>query len=297
MKKNKYILGVLITLLGGIFWGFSGTCGQFLMQNCKMDTNFLVSARLLSAGAMLGVYGFVRDRKDMCALWKSKKSILRLLLFAILGLAFCQYTYLEAIRNTNAGTATVLQYTSPVMIMAYTCLAAKRLPNKTEALCVVLAVTGTYIIATHGNPSAMAITPTGLVWGILSAVALAAYSLLPVPLMKKHSGITVTAWAMLTAGAAFTLATRSWNNIPVLDASGIFALAGMCVFGTALAFTMYLCGIKMVGAVQASMLSSIEPVAATVFSVLWLKTPFMWVDIIGFACIFVTVFLLAKKKE
>lgn len=296
-KKNNYMLGVVLTLLGGIFWGFSGTCGQFLMQNCKMDTGFLVSVRLLVAGMILVVYGFIRDARDMLAVWKSPKSVVRLLVFALFGLAFCQYTYLEAIRHTNAGTATVLQYTAPVMIMVYTCTLARRRPSKIEVLCVVLALAGTFIIATHGNLSTMAITPAGLAWGLISAVAMAAYSLLPVELTKQHSGITVSAWAMLIAGIVFLVATQSWNKAPVLDISGIFALAGMCVFGTVLAYTMYLCGVQRVGAMQASMLASIEPVSATLFSLFWLKTPFMWVDIIGFVCIFVTVFLLAKKKD
>jgi len=296
-KKNNYALGVLLTLLGGMFWGFSGTCGQFLMQNCKMDTSFLVSVRLLVAGIVLVIYGFIRDARDMIGVWKSPKKVVRLLLFAIFGLAFCQFTYLEAIRHTNAGTATVLQYTAPVMIMVYTCTTARRRPGKIEVLCVFLALAGTFIIATHGNPSTMAITPAGLAWGLVSAVAMAAYSLLPVELTKQHSGITVSAWAMVIAGLAFLFATQSWNKAPVLDATGIFALAGMCIFGTVLAYTMYLCGVKMVGAMQASMLASIEPVSATLFSLVWLKTPFMWVDIFGFACISVTVFLLAKKKE
>lgn len=294
-KKNNYILGVILTLLGGIFWGFSGTCGQYLMQICQMDTGFLVSVRLLVAGFILVIYGFIKDKQDMVAVWKTPKKIVQLVVFALFGLAFCQYTYLEAIRETNAGTATVLQYTAPVMIMVYTCFATRKWPDIIKVICVILALAGTFIIATHGDPTTMAITPAGLAWGLISAVAMAAYSLLPVELTKKHSGITISAWAMLIAGVAFLVATQSWNKVPVLDVRGILALAGMCVFGTVLAYTMYLCGVKMVGAVQASMLASVEPVSATLFAVCWLKTPFVWIDILGFICIFVTVFLLAKK--
>ncbi len=294
-KKNKALLGVVLTLVSGIFWGFSGTCGQYLMQNCQMDTTFLVSVRLLVSGVMLSIYGFIKDRKEMCSVWKSKKSIVQLIVFAIFGLAFCQYTYLEAIRHTNAGTATVLQYTSPVMIMAYVCFATHRAPMKKEMLCVLLAIGGTYILATHGNPYAMAITPAGLIWGLVSAVAMTTYSLLPVQLTKKYSSITVTAWGMLVAGTVFALATQSWTKVPVLDVGGVLALAAMCLFGTALSYTMYLCGVQMIGAVRTSMLASIEPVAATVFAILWMKTPFVWVDIFGFICIFATVFILAKR--
>ena len=42
------------------------------------------------------------------------------MIFALFGLFLNQYAYLEAIHETNAGTATVLQYLCPVGILAYT---------------------------------------------------------------------------------------------------------------------------------------------------------------------------------
>ena len=60
---------------------------------------------------------------------------------------------------------------------------------------------------------------------------------------------------------------------------------------------MYLVGVNRCGAVKASMLASIEPVAATVFMVVWLRVPLQIMDIVGFMCIFVTIFLLTKKES
>ena len=31
-KNNNAAWGMLVTLLGGILWGFSGTCGQYIFQ-------------------------------------------------------------------------------------------------------------------------------------------------------------------------------------------------------------------------------------------------------------------------
>ena len=56
----------------------------------------------------------------------------------------------------------------------------------------------------------------------------------------------------------------------------------------------------MVGASNASMLASIEPVAATVISVVWLKVQFQIIDFIGFIFVLSTVFIISineKKKE
>ena len=63
---------------------------------------------------------------------KDKSSYLPLLIFAFLGLLLTQLTYLEAIAETNAGTATVLQYLCPVGILAYTCIMDKVAPTLAE---------------------------------------------------------------------------------------------------------------------------------------------------------------------
>jgi drug/metabolite transporter (DMT)-like permease len=220
-----------------------------------------------------------------------------MVIFALLGLAFSQYTYLASIDHSNAGTATVLQYLGPVLIMGLVCLKNLRLPTWKEAVAVVLAVGGTFLLATHGNPKTMVLSRQGLMWGLLSAVSLALYTLLPAKIIPKWGSMLVTGWAMLLGGIAMALVSKVWT-IPVsLDLYGWLAVSGMVVMGTLLAYTMYLQGVADIGGVRASMLASVEPVSATLFSVFWLGTQFMWIDLAGFVCIMATVFLLAKKEK
>jgi len=88
-----------------------------------------------------------------------------------------------------------------------------------------------------------------------------------------------------------------WTLPVALDLYGRMAVGGVVIAGTLLAYTLYLQGVADVGAVRASMLSSVEPVSATVISVLWLGTSFQWIDLVGFVCIMATVFLLAEKEK
>ena len=90
---------------------------------------------------------------------------------------------------------------------------------------------------------------------------------------------------------------RVWNIPVALDLKGWLAVGGMVVMGTIMAYTLYLQGVADIGSVRASMLASVEPVSATILSVIWLHTRFLLMDLIGFACILTTVFLLAKNKE
>ncbi len=294
--KSKNTRGILCTLLGGTLWGFSGACSDFLFTNYAMDSSWLTVVRMLGAGIALTVINLTGSRKRSIAIWKNGMDAVQLVIFALLGLAFSQYAYLTSIDHSNAGTATVLQYLGPVLIMGLVCVKNRRLPDRREGIAICLAVGGTYLLATHGNPKTMVLSQLGLIWGLLSAVSLALYTLLPAKIIPKWGSMIVTGWAMLLGGAAMALISRVWSIPVALDIYGWLAVGGVVIAGTLLAYTLYLQGVADVGAVLASMLASVEPVSATVISALWLGTSFQWIDLLGFAAIMATVFLLAKRE-
>lgn len=294
MSKNK---GIIITLIAAIFWGFSGTCAQYIFDGFDADASYLTAYRLLSAGLILVIVGLFTDRKNMKAVWTEARSAIRLMIFSVAGIMFCQLSYMKAIAYSNSGTATILQYVGPVLVMIVSCFLARKLPSGREIIAVIMAVLGVFIIATHGDISNMIITTKGLSWGLWSAVALMLYTLIPGSIVERFGSIVITGYGMLLGGLVLAVQTQAWNAPMVYEPACIIAFIAIVIFGTVLPFTMYLMGIHACGPVKASMLASIEPVAATVFMVVWLKEPFQIVDFGGFACIFVTVFLLVKKQS
>ena len=142
MGKEAAAKGILLTLTGGTLWGFSGTCGQFLMQEKGLISDWLVPLRLLTAGSLLLLICFLKEGGRIFDIWRKDKA--GILIFGILGMSMCQYTYFTAIGASNAGTATVLQYTGPVLILIYLSLRHKRMPRPIELLAIFLAVLGTF---------------------------------------------------------------------------------------------------------------------------------------------------------
>lgn len=229
------------------------------------------------------------------ALWKSPQYLVRLIIFSIFGLAFCQITYLLTIQYSNAGTATIIQYIGPVLTVFYLCFLARRFPTKRENLALVCVIIGVFLLATHGNPAVMVLSPEALFWGLVSAFAYMLYSLLPRKLMFRFGSVPVVAAALLIDGIAFTLALQSWTKIPTMDASGYVVLfVGLVFFGTVVGFSLFFQAVKDIGAAKSGLMASIETVSATAFAVLWLGTSFAWIDIVGFVFIMATVFILAK---
>lgn len=299
MKKSNSAAGILLSLISGIFWGFSGSCGQYLFTYHGVSSKWLVPVRMIATGLILLTVCIIKNKKKIFVVWKSKENAFRLIAFTVFGLILCQYAYFTAIEHSNAGTATVLQYLSPAMILVFMCLKNKKLPALAEVIAIILAVGGTFLIATGGNFSSFSITPAALIWGLLSAVFLVCYSLIPVKLLKITDTPTVLGWGMLAGGIVITLIFAPWKIMPVINLPLIGAVAGIVILGTVIAYSFFLEGIRLIGATKASIISSIEPVAATVISAVWLGTDFSRADIIGFIMIISTVIIISlfNKKE
>ena len=62
--KNKMLRGAVFTITGGILWGFSGTCGQYLMQHKGADAGWLTVVRMICAGVILLAVGFWRRERQ-----------------------------------------------------------------------------------------------------------------------------------------------------------------------------------------------------------------------------------------
>lgn len=292
---NQYTKGILLTISGGICWGISGTCGQYLCSVRGMDTRWLTDLRLLGAGITLLIFLLLRQKKQLCQLLHTPKDLLHCIIFGICGLMFTQYTYLTSISKTNAGTATVLQYLSVIFVLLFSCVSGKKRPSFREYLGIVSCLTGTFFVATHGSFSSLSISKEGLAWGLLSAVAAAAYILLPQNLMKKWGSLLPVGIGMLSGGIVFFFLMRVFT-IPVhFDRSTALITVVIVFVGTVLAFTMFLKGTSLVGAARGNMLGCVEPLTATICSALFLGTVFTGMDILGFAFILATVFILAKE--
>lgn len=291
---NKHTRGVVLALIGGTGWGFSGACSQYLFAY-GVDPVWASAVAMMCAGAALVAYLLVMRRANLRALWSDPRAVARLVLFSLAGLTLCRVTYLLAIQHSNAGTATVLQYVGPVLIVVASCFAGRRFPSVRELVAVICVVAGTFLLATHGDPTTMALSPEGVFWGLSAAAAVALYSLLPGTLMKNHGSIAVVGSGLLIGGVALYLVSGAWNLTPALDAGGLLAMyGGLTGIGTLLGFTAYLSAINNIGAAKASLIASVETVSATACAVFWLHTSFAPMDFVGFVLIMATVFLLAR---
>ena len=277
-----------MTLFAGIAWGMSGACGQYLMAH-GMGVLALTDLRLVISGVCLLTMSYAFTRGQLVAFFKEKKNYAKITLFAFIGLFMNQFTYLEAIHLSNAGTATVLQYLCPVIILVYMCLKNRTAPTASEVMSIVLAILGTFIIATHGQLNQLSVTPLGLFWGIFSGFTYAIYIMLPIKLIQEIGVGMVIAGVILFPMSGLTTLDITYS--PDIIAS----LVGIILIGTIISYTMFLKGTSYIGPVKSSLIAAVEPISAVFFAFLIMNEHFFAIDFLGMAMILAAVVLISVK--
>lgn len=295
-KREGRLKGFFLAFMAGFLWGASSPIAQYLFQHKGITSSWLVPYRLIIAGVILLTYTRIK-KMDVLDVWKEKNDRIRLIAFAILGMMGMQYSFFAAVQETNAGTATIFQYLNPAMLIIYFAIIYKVMPKGKEILAVLCSLTGIFLVATHGNIHELSISPLGIVLGLMVALTTCFYGVLPVPLLKKHQAEVVCAWAMIIGGVVLTIATRPWRIEAHVDMAVVIAFLSIVILGTILPFCFYLASLKSIGSVYAGLLSSVEPVAATVLAAVFLGTSFQAIDVAGFVLVLSTMFILNIKSK
>jgi len=291
------IKGLSMALSSAIFWGISGTCAQFLFEQKNVDPAWLVSWRLLLAGFILVILSIFNPNSNTFEIWKSPKDVIQLLLFSILGMVAVQFTYFYSIHLSNAATATVLQYIGPLFVVTFYAIRDRRWPKLIEYASLILALAGTFLLVTHGSFSQLVISDKALFWGILSAIALAFYTIQPGKLLRKYSPSVVTGWGMLIGGVIFSSFTTPFSVSGTWDIETWAAFGYIIIFGSLLAFYFFLTSVTIISPQTASLLCSVEPLSAALVAVIWLDVSFGKMDWIGTLFILITIALLTLATK
>ena len=296
MIQNRFLFGALFAFTPGVLWGLSGVFGQYLFQHYAIHAEWLVTVRLLVSGILMVGFSIIRSRSVTVKIFHCKSDAGKLFIFAIFGLMSVQLTYFVAIAKSNAPTATILQYLFPVLIVLYSAVRSRKVPSFKEGLAVLMALVGTFLLVTHGNPSALQITPVALLWGLSSALAMAFYTLYPAPLQQKYGSSVVAGWGMLLGGLVLNCYHPFWAFQGTVDLTAVLMIGFIVLFATFLSFYLYLVSVTMIGATYAGLFACVEPLASAFFSVIGLHLTFTGMDWIGAALILATMLLLSWKK-
>lgn len=297
-RKRRMIIktkGILAACGAASLWAISGVSGQILFNQFHFSASGLVSTRLLIAGIVLLLIAFFRNQKQIFQPFMNQRDLVALLAFSVLGMFLVQFTYFKTIELSNASFATIIQYTGPFFVVLYESLRGKRWPSLITMFLMGITLFGVTLIASHGEGINLFASIDSLCWGIGSAIALAFYSIQPRNLLCKYGSFTIVGWGMILGSIVANLYHPVWRIDGLINAASFSQLVIVVVFGTAIAYLIYLSSLKFISSALASILTAFEPILATILSVFLFHLAFSWIEFIGFACVLGSILLLQKR--
>src|SRR5579872_3213058 len=288
-------LALVGVLLATACWGLSGTASQALVQTYNFPFLELSNLRLVVGGLLLLV--FLRPSRPQ------SKDLRILVAIGIFGFVGSQISYLVAIQNSNAPTATLLQFLFLPMVAAYEALTGSLRWSKRWTATMLLAFAGTFLLigGYSGEAFHLVITPLGLAAGLGSAVTGAYYSLASKKIVREKGGWWLTTWGFLIGGLVtlplgylglrgYSLSPSEPEFLPVLG-----LVTFVVIFGTILSFGLYVAGLRHLPATETGVAASFEPIVASIAAYVFLGVRLDPAQYLGGALILVAVVLIAAR--
>jgi len=271
---NKYqkniFKGTIYSLLSGLIWGICGILGEYFFSHYQVSSGWITSMRLLVAGSFVIILSSLKLRSQLFDIWRNRNNYLPFLAYAILGIFSVQFFFYLCVEYSNATTATILQFISPVFILIYNRIIYKKKASKKAIFYVLTAMLGVFLMATKGDFSKLSITPLALLTGLLSALGVMFNVILPQRFAKKYGFVPTVGWGMIIAGLFSNFLYPVYKISFQVDAISICVCLTIAFLGTAFAFFLSMKAVSLVSPLVVSVVSASEPLSSAILSVLFL---------------------------
>lgn len=285
MSKHSRLWGALLILLSAACFGVMPLFGRQAYA-AGADAQAILLLRFSIAAACLVVIMLIKREP-----WPRGRLALGLLAMGAVGYAGQAFSYFTALRYASASLTALLLYTFPVIVTLIAAFWLREPLTRRKVVALVLASLG--LALTVGD--ALSGSLTGIAFGLSAALIYSIYIAVGTRLTPRAGALASSSLVML--GGALTFGLVSLWHPPALPqlASGWLAVVAIGLLCSVIAALAFFAGLARLGASEAAMLSTFEPVVTVVLAA-WLLgerlTASQWA---GGAVIIAAVLLLARS--
>lgn len=290
--------GIILTMLSSITFGFAFTLGPMtygLEGSNPVTLTFL--RNFLSLPFLLVIILLLKINLKV-----TKKQLKDLMILGFVGNAITTLMLNMAFAYVDVGIVTPIHFTYPIFVTLGCVIFFHEKLSKQKVLALIIAMSGIgcFFITALTSASLGASTLIGLILAVASGMFYAFYiifmdksGLKSEPPFKItfyvaiSSSIGMFIYGMITNQLVFsTLTPKAWGL------SAIFAF--LC---TVVALSLLQVGIKHIGASEAAVISTFEPITSVIFGAILLGEKITLMKIIACTLIFAGVLILSFAKE
>lgn len=242
-----------------------------LARQGEVGTETLLFIRFGLSGLLVGLLALLQRRRFPTGTSLRNWIVLGLVLYTAQS-----YSFFTALLHAPGALVSLLLYLYPVIVAGLAVWLLHEKMTKLKVSALALAILGAVLAV---GPVASA-TPKGVAWGLSAAFFYSIYLVTGAKLLKDSDGVAASVVIMGAATVAYgTLATIQGWQFPA-NMEGWLGSVGLAL-SSAIALATLFAGMEVIGPVNASTLSAIEPIVTATLGFVLLHQKLTGLQIIG----------------
>ena len=294
MKNRSLFIGILLVLGAGILFGNSGIFVNILGDRGVSEMGISVM-RLCFTFLLMFTYLLFFNRS---AFRIKKIFLLYFLLTGSVGMVGSSLFYFYSIRLTSMSVAAVLMYTSPTIVVILSLFILRERMTWRKFICCLMSFVGTALVSGLFSGEIKS-SLLGVILGLMAGTSYALYSIFSgAAIVSGAKPLTVSLYSFAFAGTTMSIVMLVSGGFPDListvkgDPFIILIAIGQSLITCLLPYVLYTIGIRYAGASNASIMSTVEVVVASIMGLVVYNQTIPLPGVIGIALVIGSVVVL-----
>lgn len=297
MKSSTNISGHIACFTAYAIFGVNIIVCKDLTSGHLISPIGIFTLRSLGAGLMFWILSLFLPAEKV-----EKKDYLKILAAAFLGYFVTQLTFLVAIPDVTPMHCSIISSMSPIYTMFIAAVVLKEPLSWKKAGGVVLSLCGILFLIFNnasGTSGASESKLSGIFLMFLNSLSFSLYLGIFKPVIAKYSVVTFMKWIFLFSAlmslplSLREVASLEWTRIP---ATQMWELGFLIVFATFVSYFLIPFGQKRIRPTLVSMYSYIQPIIATIISIILCMDILTWQKLMAALMVFAGVFIVSRSR-
>jgi drug/metabolite transporter (DMT)-like permease len=294
-----------MVLTAASLWAVNGVVSKVIIESGGIAAQRLTEVRTTGAFVLLAAT-LALARPETLRVRRRELPVL--LAFGILGLAFVQWFYFEAISRLDIGVALLIQYIAPVLVALWARFAYHEPVRRRIWAALALSILGIALLVELW--SGLTLDGLGVAAALGSATTFAVYVLTAERAVTRRDPVSLVCYGFLLAAACWAV-VQPWSSFPFELVDESVSLLGrladvslpvwglmvwMVVLGTIVPFALLAASLRHIPASRAAITAMFEPVAATLFAFAWLGETLNELQLVGAVTVLAAIVLAQTAR-
>ncbi len=294
--KSKFI-GHLACFTAYAIFGVNIIVCKDLMGGHLISPIAIFTLRSIGAGLLFWILSLFLPAEKV-----EQRDFPKIFAAAFLGYFMTQMTFLVAIPDVTPMHCSIISSMSPIYTMFIAAVVLKEPLSWQKAGGVAVSLAGILYLIFNNSSSTGAVESkmSGILLMFLNCISFAMYLGIFKPVISKYSVVTFMKWIFLFSflmSLPFSFREVASIDWAVIPSAQLWELAYLIVCATFIAYFLIPVGQKRIRPTLVSMYSYIQPIIATVISIIIGMDILTWQKVLAAVLVFAGVFIVSRSRS